>query len=107
MTKFTKDSKLALIQGYDSDLLSQTEYANQMGVTKSQFQYWLKLYEMHGETAFTNGYTNYPASFKLDVLNHMAQSDASLMDTALCLSFRTSPCCIPGRKDGDRRFRSP
>ncbi|WP_194540805.1 IS3 family transposase [Paenibacillus sp. JZ16] len=82
MTKFTKDSKLALIQGYDSVLLSQTEYANQMGVTKSQFQYWLKLYEMHGETAFTNGYTNYPASFKLDVLNHMAQSDASLMDTA-------------------------
>ncbi len=44
MTKFTKNSKLALIQGYDSNLLSQTEYANQMGVTKSQFQYWLKLY---------------------------------------------------------------
>ncbi|GAA0854189.1 transposase [Paenibacillus glucanolyticus] len=83
MTKFTKDSKLALIQGYDSDLLSQTEYANQVGVTKSQFQYWLKLYEMHGETVFTNGYTNYPASFKLDVLSHMAQSDASLMDTAV------------------------
>ncbi len=82
MTKFTKDSKLAIIQGYDPDLISQTEYANQMGVTKSQFQYWLKLYEMHGQSAFINGYTNYPASFKLDVLNHMAQSDASLMDTA-------------------------
>lgn len=82
MTKYTKDRKLAIIQGYDPDLLSQMEYANQMGVTKSQFQYWLKLYEMHGESTFTNGYTNYPASFKLDVLNHMAQSEASLMDTA-------------------------
>jgi len=82
MTKFTKDRKLAIIQGYNSDLLSLTEYANKMGVNKSQFQYWLKLYEMHGECVFANGYTNYPASFKLDVLNHMAQSKASLMDTA-------------------------
>lgn len=82
MTKFTDYRKLAIIQGYDPDLLSQTEYANQMGVTKSQFQYWLKLYELHGESAFTNDYTNYPTSFKLDVINHMAQTDASLMDTA-------------------------
>lgn len=88
MTKFTKDRKLAIIQGYNPDLLSQKEYANQMGVTKSQFQYWLKLYEMHGESAFTDGYTNYPTSFKLDVLNHMAQTDASLMDTAA--SFKLS-----------------
>ncbi|CAH1192348.1 IS3 family transposase ISBce18 [Paenibacillus sp. JJ-223] len=53
-----------------------------MGVTKSQFQYWLKLFEMHGESAFTNVYTNYTASFKLDVLHHLAQSNASLMETA-------------------------
>ena len=38
-----------IVQGYDPDLLAQTEYAN---VTKSQ--YWLKLYEMHGKSAFTN-----------------------------------------------------
>lgn len=82
MTKFTRGKKLAIIQAYDPELISQTEYANQMDVTRSQFQYWLKLYEMHGESAFTNGYTNFPASFKLDVLNHMAQSEASLMDTA-------------------------
>ncbi|VTR31765.1 transposase and inactivated derivative [Actinobacillus pleuropneumoniae] len=82
MTKFTGDRKLAIVQGYDPDLISQTEYANQMGVTKSQFQYWLRLYEMHGESTLTNSYTNYPASFKLDVLNHKAQSDASLIDTA-------------------------
>lgn len=30
MTKFMKDRKLAKIQGYDPDLLSQMEYANQM-----------------------------------------------------------------------------
>jgi transposase len=55
MTKFMKTRKLAIIQGYNPDLLSQTEYANEMDVNKSQFQYWLKLYEMHGESAFTNG----------------------------------------------------
>ncbi|SDX87154.1 Transposase and inactivated derivatives [Paenibacillus sp. PDC88] len=82
MTKFTGDKKLAIVQGYNAEHLSQTEYSNQMGVTKSQFQYWLKLYEMHGVSVFTNGYTNYSTSFKLDVLNYMAQSNASLMDTA-------------------------
>lgn len=84
MTKYSKDIKLAMVQGYKPELVTQSEYARQTGVTKSRFQYWLRLYEIHGESAFTNGggYTNYPVRFKLDVLNYMAQSGASFMDTA-------------------------
>ncbi|MCP1144170.1 IS3 family transposase [Lysinibacillus endophyticus] len=82
MTKFTSDIKLAIVQGFNPHMISQKEYASQVGVTRAQFQFWLKLYELHGEEAFKNFYTNYPVPFKLDVLNYMVQSGASLMDTA-------------------------
>ena len=82
MTKFTSEMKLAIVQGFNPFRISQKEYASQMGVTRAQFQFWLRLYELHGEEAFKNFYTNYPVPFKLNVLNYMVQSGASLMDTA-------------------------
>lgn len=82
MTKFTSEIKLKIIQGFNSKIFPQQEYAKQMGVTRAQFQYWLKLYELHGDEGFRNTYTNYSVPFKLDVLNYMVQSGASLMDTA-------------------------
>ncbi|RXI96623.1 IS3 family transposase [Anaerobacillus alkaliphilus] len=82
MTKFTSDTKLMIIEGYNSKITSQKEYAKQLGVTRAQFQYWLKLYELHGEEGLKNTYTNCSVGFKLDVLNYMVQTGASLMDTA-------------------------
>ncbi|HDX9659298.1 TPA: IS3 family transposase [Bacillus toyonensis] len=82
MTKFTKDSKLTLVQGFNPKTISQAEYAKQMHITKAQFQYWLRLYELHGEEGLHEVYTNYTVEFKLNVLNFMAQSGISLMDTA-------------------------
>ena len=82
MTTFTSEMKLKIVQGFNQNKVSQKEYASQMGVTRAQFQFWLKLYELHGEEAFKNIYTNYPVPFKLNVLNYMVQSGASLMDTA-------------------------
>ncbi|MEH7226758.1 IS3 family transposase [Bacillus sp. JJ1566] len=82
MTKFTGEVKLKIIQGYDSMVISQKEYAKRMGITKAQFQYWLRVYEFHGGEGLINPYTNCSVGFKLDVLNYMVQSGASLMDTA-------------------------
>jgi len=82
MTKYTSDIKFNIIQGYNPKVFSQSEYAKQMDIPKAQFQYWLKLYELHGEEGLKNTYTNCSVSFKLDVLNYMVQSGASLMDTA-------------------------
>ncbi len=82
MTKFTSERKLKIVKNFNSKIISQNEYASQMGVTRAQFQFWLKLYELHGEEAFENTYTNYPVPFKLNVLNYMVQNGASLMDTA-------------------------
>jgi transposase len=82
MPKYTSDIKLNIIQDYNSEVMSQKEYAKQKGITRAQFQYWLKLYELHGEDGIKNSYTNCSVSFKLDVLNYMVRSGASLMDTA-------------------------
>ncbi len=81
MTKFTKDSKVTIVQGFNPKTISQTEYAKQMQITKAQFQYWLRLYKLHGEEGLHESYTNYTVEFKSDVLNFMAQSGISLMDT--------------------------
>lgn len=82
MTKLTSEMKLAIVHGINPDEISQKGYVFQMYVTRAQFQFWLKLYELHGEEAFKNEYTNYPVPFKLNVLNYMGQSVTSLIDTA-------------------------
>ncbi len=35
MTKFTKNSKLTLVQGFNPKTISQAEYAKQMHITKA------------------------------------------------------------------------
>lgn len=64
MGKFTNGQRMNIIP----KLISQSEYAQQRGVNKAQFQYWLKLYDLHGEEGFKNTYTDYSVRFKLDVL---------------------------------------
>lgn len=59
MTKFTFKDKLSIILDYEKALYSQTEYAQLKNVTKAQFQYWLRLYEMHGVEGLKSTYTNY------------------------------------------------
>lgn len=82
MSKFTSEDKVKMILDYKNGKISQREYAKETGVTRAQFQYWLCLYELHGEEGLQSTYTSYTAEFKLDVLNFMAQSGTSLMDTA-------------------------
>ncbi|MCZ2258198.1 transposase [Sporosarcina sp. G11-34] len=90
MTKFTEEMKLAIVQEYNTEKISQTEYAKKVCVTKAQFQHWLKLYKLHEEEGFNTTYTNYPSAFKLDVLNYMVQSGASLMDTAALFKIKSN-----------------
>ncbi len=97
--KITKDLKLTLVQGFNPKIISQAEYAKQMHITKAQFQYWLRLYELHGEEGLHEVYTNYTAEFKLDVLNFMAQSGISLMDTAAIFMVPSLQRFINGRSN--------
>lgn len=82
MSKYTLENKINIILCYKKEGTSQIECAKRIGVTKAQFQYWIRLYDLHGEEGLQSAYTNYTLEFKLDVLNFMAQSGMSLMDTA-------------------------
>lgn len=82
MSKFTSEDIINIILSYKKEGISQIECAKRIGVTKAQFQYWLRLYDLHGEAGLQSSYTNYTVEFKLDVLNFMVQSGMSLMDTA-------------------------
>lgn len=53
MSKYISDIKLTIIQGYNPKVISQEGYAKQMGVTKAQFQYWLRLFEVLGKKDYS------------------------------------------------------
>jgi transposase-like protein len=89
MSKYSFEDKLKILSGYKEEKTSQNEYAKEKGVIKAQFQYWLRLYELHGEEGLQSTYTNYTTEFKLDVLNFMAHSGMSLMDTAATFMLPT------------------
>lgn len=89
MTKYSFEDKLNILLRFKEENTSQNEYAKEMGVIKAQFQYWLRLYELHGEKGLQSTYTNYTREFKLDVLNFMAHSGMSLMDTAATFMLPT------------------
>jgi transposase len=89
MTKYSFKDKLEILLGYKEEKTSQSEYAKEKGIIKAQFQYWLRLYELHGEEGLQSTYTNYTTKFKLDVLNFMAHSGTSIMDTAATFMLPT------------------
>ena len=83
MVKYTEEMKIEIIKSFNPTKISQKEYARQHCINRAQFQYWLKLYELHGEDGLKSStYTNYTTAYKLDVLNFMVQTGMSVMDTA-------------------------
>jgi transposase len=58
MTKYSFKDKLEILLGYKEEKTSQSEYPKK-SVIKAQFQYWLRLYELHGEDDLQLTYTNY------------------------------------------------
>ncbi|MEK3990537.1 helix-turn-helix domain-containing protein [Robertmurraya sp. FSL R5-0851] len=70
MTKYSFKDKLEILLGYKEEETSQSEYAKEKGVIKAQFQYWLRLYELHGEEGLQSSYTNYTTEFKLNILQY-------------------------------------
>ena len=82
MSKFTVEIKLNAVQRYLSGAESYQEIAESIGSTKSQVINWVKLFEVQGIKGFEKDYTAYSVKFKLDVLNFMNETGASLRETA-------------------------
>lgn len=82
MSKYTVEIKLNAVKRYLNGTESYKEIAESIGSTKSQVITWVKLFEVQGMKGFEKDYTAYSVQFKLDVLNFMIETGASLRETA-------------------------
>lgn len=93
MSKYTVEVKLQAVERYLTGNESYKTVAESIGATKSQVINWVKLFEAQGERGFKKGYTSYSSGFKLDVLNFMIETGASLRKTASTFNI-SSPSMI-------------
>lgn len=82
MTKFTEKDKLKAVRYYFKHGISQSELARKFGVVTARLQYWIRLYEYHGEEAFKRRYTNFSVQDKLNIIQYMNDHGTSIFDTA-------------------------
>ena len=93
MSKFTVEDKLKAVERYLTGNESYKTIAESIGALKSLVINWVKLFEAQGEEGFKKGYTSYSSQFKLDVLNYMNETGASLRETASTFNI-TSPSTV-------------
>lgn len=82
MKKFTKEDKLQAVHRYMDETISYRHLANQLGVDNSALRYWVKLYEYHGDQAFSSPYTNYSSELKLKVIKRIDDEGWSIREAS-------------------------
>ncbi|MFB5085975.1 IS3 family transposase [Psychrobacillus sp. PGGUH221] len=94
MSKYTVEVKLEAVERYLTGNQSYKTIAESIGAAKSQVITWVKLFEAQGEHGFQkDDYTSYSSAFKLDVLNFMIKTGASLRETASTFNI-SSPSTV-------------
>lgn len=82
MTKYTFETKLKAVQDYLEGKDSYKDVARKYNTTKVMVQTWVKQFREHGPEAFQQQYTNHSVEFKMDVLNYLERTGASMIETA-------------------------
>src|SRR5690625_795992 len=82
MSEYTKKFKIQVAKRYEYEMISYRDLAGQVGVDDSVIRYWVLLYRHHGENAFDFPYTNYPATFKLRVIQFINNTDYSIREAS-------------------------
>lgn len=82
MARYTQEDKLQAVTAYLSGTQSYRVIAEHWKVNKAAVIKWVALYRQHGEDGLRKRYTNYQPAFKLDVLNFINETGASLQEAA-------------------------
>jgi len=93
MSKYTVEVKLQAVERYLTGNESYKVIAESIAADKSLVITWVKLFEAQGENGFKKSYTSYSVRFKLDVLNFMNETGASLRETASTFNI-SSPSIV-------------
>lgn len=82
MSKYSNEFKLLVAQRYENEIISYRDLAKQSGIDESVIRYWVLLFQHHGDQAFNFPYTNYPAAFKLRVIQFMNETNYSIREAS-------------------------
>jgi transposase len=87
MTKYTLETKLGVVQDYLEGKDSYKGVARKHRVTESMVAKWVKRFRHHGLEGLQKQYTNHSLEFKMDVLNYLERTGASIKETALVFNI--------------------
>ena len=89
--KYSLETKLAAVQYYLNGSDSIRVTANKFNIAKTVLHRWVKRFELHGVKGLEEGtYTNYSIKFKMDVLNYMNETGASIEEATAVFNVSSS-----------------
>jgi transposase len=83
MTKYSLETKLTAVNAYLDGVESFKDTAQKYNVNMTMLKKWVAKFRVHGLAAFQKTYTNYSVEFKLDVLNYINETGASIEEATL------------------------
>jgi transposase len=82
MVKYDKQAKLKVINQYLDGQLGYHRLSAKVGIPAFTIRLWVNAYRLHGDESFVRRRDNYPAEFKLSVLQHMWDNATTINQTA-------------------------
>lgn len=82
MAKYSLEIKLKAVQAYLDGVESYKTIAQRYQVGEMDVVKWVSLYQEHGYQALQKRYTNHSVEFKMDVLNFINETGASIRRAA-------------------------
>jgi transposase-like protein len=90
MAKYSLELKLQAVLAYLDGKGSFQTIAERFQVSLSPLKNWVNHYREHGVKGFQQAYTNHDLRFKMDVLNYMRETRASIEKTASIFNVGSS-----------------
>ncbi|MGG3522032.1 IS3 family transposase [Bacillus pseudomycoides] len=78
MAKYSLETKLAAVHAYLNGVESFKTISQKQDVTITQLKKWVAKFQEHGLKGLQKTYTNYSAEFKMNVLNYINETGASV-----------------------------
>lgn len=82
MVKYTNKTKRKVIKQYLDGELGYHRLSAKLGIPAFTIRRWVAAYRLHGDNSFKRRKDNYPAKFKLSVLQHMWDNGTTINQTA-------------------------
>jgi transposase len=90
MTNYPLETKLVAVNEYINGVESIRVIATKYNVSKSMLHRWVAKFQHHGEVAFQESYTIYTIKFKMDVLNYINETGASIEEATAVYNVSSS-----------------